>query len=104
MTTHYIKQDDTRPIFTKKLDPEIDATGAAVRFHMKNQDGGAVIVDAVATLVVANPAEVSYTFTASKTAIAGMFDAEFEVIFVGGEKRKYPNKGYDTVVIDAKLA
>ena len=103
MATAYIKQSNTGPVLKYKLDPETDIAGAAVRFHMKNQDTGVVVTDAAATILVDNPGEVQYAWVGADTVSAGTYDAEFEVTFSGGIIISYPNKGYLKVVMDAKI-
>ena len=104
MTTVYIKQGNTAPVLKYKLDPEVNISGAAIEFHMNNQNDGVVIIDAAGAIEQNNPGIVSYTFTPTNTQNFGTFDGEFKVVFAGGKIITYPNKGYIKVVMDARLS
>jgi hypothetical protein len=74
MMTFQIKQNDTSPqieaVLSDAAGTAIDLNGAAVRFHMRRA-GGAVVIDAAATIV---------------TAAAGL-----EVTYADGTIETFPN-------------
>lgn len=101
----YIKQNDTSPSMLATLQDAngvaVDVSGATVNFYMGNINGN--IVSSTATIVNAELGQVRYDWTASDTATSGIYQAEFEVIYVGGTKETFPNNDYISVVIKPDL-
>lgn len=98
--TFYLKRGDTSPSLRYALEPEtVDLAGALVQFQMRPR-GGETLIDAPATVVAtaASPT-VEYGWTATDTAEAGVFDAEFRVTFADGAVETFPNFGFLTVRI-----
>ena len=89
----YIKQNDTSPSMLATLQDAngvaVDVTSATVNFYMGNINGN--VVDSIATIVSAEAGQVRYDWVALDTANSGMYQAEFEVIYVGGTKETFPN-------------
>jgi hypothetical protein len=91
----YIKKDDQLPEIEATLrDADlvaVDITGnIGVRFIMAAK-GGAVKVDASATVVSAVGGVVKYSWQEPDTDTAGNFIAEFEVEFSDGRLETFPN-------------
>ena len=103
--TFYIKQNDTSPSMLATLQDAngvaVDLTGATVNFYMGNINGN--VVTSTATIVNAEAGLVRYDWVALDTADSGMYQAEFEVIFIGGTKETFPNNDYISVVIKPDL-
>jgi hypothetical protein len=105
--THYLKRGDTSPSLAYALDPaSVVLTGATVRFNMRAVNGGATKVSrAAATVVTATGTPtVRYDWQAADTDTAGIYEAEFEVTYVGGAVETFPNSGYIRVNIDGDIA
>tara|TARA_R110000822_G_scaffold68652_5_gene167029 strand:+ start:608 stop:931 length:324 start_codon:yes stop_codon:yes gene_type:complete len=94
MMTFRIKQNDTSPqieaVLSDAAGTAIDLSGAAVRFHMRRA-GGAVVIDAAATIVTAAAGLVRYVWLAGDTATAGSYQAEFEATYADGAIETFPN-------------
>lgn len=102
-----IKQGDRLPAFAAVVvdgdgEPVDISAGATARFKMRPAAGGAVKVNAVATIVDDGSEElrghVRYDWAALDTDTAGDFDAEVEVTSAG-LALTFPNHGYQRVVI-----
>jgi hypothetical protein len=107
-----IKQDDTRPVYVVPLvsdfgganDP-IDLTDAtAVKFLMRLQgDTGPPKVNAPAVITDAAAGEVTYTWDAADTDVAGTYEVEFQITWSDGGVQTIPNDSYFTVEIKTDL-
>jgi hypothetical protein len=101
----YVKQNDTSPSMLATLQDangtSVNITNATVNFYMGNINGN--IVNSTATIVNAAAGQVRYDWVDSDTANSGMYQAEFEVIYVGGTKETFPNNDYILVVIKPDL-
>lgn len=100
-----IKRGDTRTAIKANLknamgDP-VDLTNCSVYFHM------ALLGRSVAELVVSRRAHIQDVLTGEvwvvwapgETDIAGIYRAEFEVIYQDGKRETFPNNGYIGVQI-----
>ena len=110
--TFFIKQNDTAPDIQAALK---DSNGrvksmvnaAAVRFHMKDENGNMLVENGEGTVI--NPAKgiVAYIWQPGDTAIVGTHSAEFEIEYsstAGGGIETFPNTGYIKVIIKDELA
>ena len=101
----YIKQNDTSPSMLATLQDAngvaVDLSDATVNFYMGNINGN--VVDSIATIVDAEAGQVRYDWVALDTSDSGMYQAEFEVVFIGGTKETFPNNDYISVVIKPDL-
>jgi len=101
----YIKQNDTSPSMLATLQNAngvaVDLSDATINFYMGNINGN--VVDSTATIVDAEAGQVRYDWVALDTSDSGMYQAEFEVVFIGGTKETFPNDNYITVVITPDL-
>jgi hypothetical protein len=101
----YVKQNDTSPSMLATLQDAsgvaVDVSSATVNFYMGNINGN--VVNSTATIVDAEAGQVRYDWVASDTANSGMYQAEFEVVYVGGTKETFPNNDYISVVIRPDL-
>lgn len=102
--TFYIKQNDTTPSIKATLKDGdgtvINLTDASVRFHMRKIDSTTSVVDAAGSVVSpATSGIVQYDWSASDTATAGMYSAEFEITYGDGKIETFPNSDYIRVEI-----
>jgi hypothetical protein len=91
-----IKRGDTLPALARTLGDAsgaVDLTGASVRFIMRAANRDVVVVDFPAQIVSAVEGKVSYAWRPEDTAVAGSYDAEFEVTFGDGNILTFPNGG-----------
>ncbi|MEK7178567.1 MAG: hypothetical protein AAB721_02855 [Patescibacteria group bacterium] len=106
MTTFYLKKGDRLPkLRATLLDGDgaaINLTGAAVQFRMRPRGGGALKVDAAATIVTPASGIVEYSWAALDVDTEGVFDAEFAVT-LAGLVQTVPASGAVLVVIEPVL-
>ncbi len=84
----------------------VDLTGpATVKFRMKPVEGGALTVDANAS-IVGTPANglVQYSWQTADTDTAGLFVAEWRVTFPGGQVETFPNDEVLYVLVSEGLS
>jgi hypothetical protein len=106
MPDFVIKEGNLTPEITSTLkdqDGVVNLTGAAVRFHMRNRETGAVKVDAAATIVSPTAGTVKYTWTGTDTDTPGNYDGEWEVT-ISAKPTTFPSDGYDKIRITEKIA
>lgn len=78
--------------------------GASVRFHMRKAGATTPHFAAVgASIVEAANAEVAHAWSAPQTAVAGAYEAEFEVIDAAGNPSRFPTPGFQSVVISESV-
>lgn len=103
----YIKVGDRLPTIRYQLkdndDAVVNLTGHTVKFLMKTP-GGAVKVNASATVTDAATGKVSYSWVLADTDTAGQYHAEWEVTYSTGEKQSFPNDRYLVVEVKEQLA
>jgi predicted N-acyltransferase len=91
--TVFIGQDDTEPPFKDTLKRAGTAvnltTASALHFHMETPDGS-LITSTTASITTASAGEVEYQWSASDTATASTYYAEWEVDW-GTETETFPN-------------
>jgi len=100
MATFYIKQNDTRPSLYAQLIQDgsvIDLTGCTVKLAIRGRPPQDAVITDAAT------GNVRYDWTATDTANAGIYEAEFEVTFQDKSVQTFPNNGYITVVITEEI-
>ena len=95
-----IKQNDTSPalsvVVADSSGTAINITGASVIFKMRAVNSSSLKVNSSATITNASNG-VSYTFSASDTDTAGLFQGEFQVTFSGGAIETFPNSEYISI-------
>ena len=104
--TFTIKRNDTSPAIRWELDdPNINLVGASVVFNMKNTVTGALVVDRGAAEVVAVAARptLGYNWAEGDTAVAGLYEAEFEITFADESVETTPNDGNIVVKVVVDL-
>ena len=103
-----VKQGDTGPAFVQQLS-YTDGTlanlaGAAVAFQVRSLSSAAVVALTGTTAVVtAASGIVSYTPSATDTATAGGYMAQWIVTFPGGTVQSWPTAGYLWVQVEPSL-
>ena len=114
----YIKQGNTSPAILRQLQDAggapVNLAGASVRFSMASPDGTVRIARAVAAVFTgalpgggmasAVDGWMRYAWAVGDTAIAGQFNAEFEVTYADASVETAPNAGYEAIHIEKKLA
>lgn len=107
MTKFYMKQNDTSPAIKIECadgdDAVIPVTGASVDFFMRGSNG-TVKVNGTGSVTDGPNGIIQYDWSAGDTDTVGIFEAEFQVTFAGGEIETFPNKGYISVVIGDDIA
>lgn len=97
-----LKRGDTRTaiqaILLEPAGTPVDLTNASVRFHMVDHRG-VLRISKTIDIIDAVRGMVRVVFEPGETAAAGLYRAEFAVIFPDGRKETYPNHGYVTVHI-----
>jgi len=102
-----IRQGDTKPVLTQTL-TDIDGnalnlTGATVKFVMRTLTAVSPAINATATVTNAATGAVSFTFTATQTATAGQFMANFIVTYADSSVQTAPADGYLSINIEQNL-
>ncbi len=84
----------------------INITGATVVLNTRLQPGGAVKVNGGSMGVVGSAVNgrVKYSWAASDTDTAGIYEAEIQITFAGGLIQTIPPKGYFTIDITDDIA
>lgn len=107
MSTFTIKKGDRLPKLRATLvdgnSAVINLTGGSVQFRMRARAGGALKVNAAATVVDAVNGVVEYAWQAIDVDTAGTFDAEFAVT-LSGLVQTVPSSGYVLVIIEPLLS
>tara|TARA_B100001094_G_C18022415_1_gene715844 strand:+ start:235 stop:570 length:336 start_codon:yes stop_codon:yes gene_type:complete len=98
-----IKQNDTSPtlsvIIADSTGTAISLASASVVFKMRAVNSSSLKVNTSATITNASNGAVSYTFSASNTDTAGLFQGEFQVTYSGGLIETFPNSEYISINI-----
>lgn len=107
--TFYIKQNDTAPTIEAALTDSNGRrrtmeTAAAVRFHMKDENGNVLIENGIGNVQSPTKGIVAYEWQAGDTANTGIHSAEFQVTYDNGQVETFPNTGYIKVIIKDELA
>lgn len=106
-----IKAHDTYPSIQTTLyltvvgGTVIDLTNAvSVKFIMKADTGGTVVVNAAAVIDVPKTnGQVHYDWISADTAVVGTYRAEWEITWPGPKKQTVPTATYHTIEILADL-
>ena len=105
-----IKENDTSPalegIVRDGFGSPIDLTGATIVLNTRLRPGGAVKVNggSMGTVGSAVNGRVKYSWQASDTDTAGIYEAEIQITFSGGLIRTVPRKGYFIVDVSDDIA
>lgn len=90
-----ITQGDTRPSLAATLTDgagvAVSLVGATVRFLMEPIAGGALVVDAAATVVSPAAGTVRYDWVTADTDAPGLYLGKFVADFGGGQVQSFPN-------------
>ena len=107
MNTLTVKQGDLLPTVQARLTVTLadgsvlpaPLAGATVRFRMQAVGGGALKVNATATVIDGSTATVQYTWAGTDTDTSGTFLAEFDVTYSGSIPESFPNSEYILITI-----
>lgn len=105
---HAMKTGDREPSIRRKLlsatsgDP-IDLAGASAKFIMKDSAGNEAVNAAAVIETPTTTGVVRYDWQAGDTSEEGTFEAEFQIVFSGGNVYTMPNDGYIIVKITEQL-
>jgi hypothetical protein len=103
----YLTAGDTVPPITATLTDEAGAglnlTGATVTFRMSPIAGGALKVDAAATVVTPAAGAVSYAWQAADTDTPGYYLGRWRIVFSGGGVGSVPNDAPMLILIAAAV-
>jgi hypothetical protein len=98
-----IKANDRLPSIQATLSADL-TTATSVNFIMKSTGpGGAIKVNAVATIVTPASGVVRYDWIAADTATPGSYQAEWQVTWTGGKKQTFPTLTYHSIDVLADL-
>jgi hypothetical protein len=109
---HIVRQGDFGDVIESVLvDSEgvaVSLSGATIRFTMAPITGGvATFTDDAdndqSDTLPSSFGNVSYVWAESDTSTPGLYLAEWEVTFAGGQQQTFPNSGYITVLITEQL-
>lgn len=101
-----LKAHDRKPSIQATLTTggaAVNLTGSTVKFIMAPTAGGTPVVNAAAVIVDAVNGVVRYDWLATDTAMAGSFQAEWQVTDSGGKEQTFPTLTYHTIAILADL-
>ena len=104
--TFTIKRNDTSPALRWELeDPDTNLAGASVVFNMKNTVTGALVIDRGTAEVVAGADRptLGYNWAEEDTAVAGLYEAEFEITYADESVETTPNSENIVVRVAADL-
>lgn len=115
MSAYHIKQNDTGPYIEVTLEDvngPVNLSGAKkVLMHMKHIDGTPTIAGIVMTKVTdgtdgkfKHQWEPAAGETPAELAVAGEYNAEFEVYDVAERRTTFPEAGYSTIDVDLEIA
>lgn len=82
----------------------VDLTDATVTFTLASTDGRVLINKAAATVVTPASGLVRYSWGVSDLSSPGTYRCEWIATFPGGRQMTFPNRGYDTIELTARLA
>lgn len=108
MADFSIKSGDDTPSLVDSLtygngDP-VDLTNATVGLIMRSFSSPApVALTGTATITAALEGNVAFTFTAADTATAGLYMANWTVVFNDGAKMTFPTTGYLWISVEESL-
>ncbi len=107
MADFTVKQGDSAITFSDSLTYSdgsvVNLTGASVSFVMRAITSASVAFNTSASITSASIGTVAYRPTASDTATAGTYAANWKVSFSGGLVETFPTIGYLTVEIEENL-
>lgn len=99
MEVFRIKRGDTSPSLRVALEPAtISLIGATVTFQMRPRRGS-ISIDSVAVIEGNDPPVVRYDWQDGETDTAGIYEAEFRVLYADNTTETFPNSGFLSVVI-----
>lgn len=106
MGTHYLKENDTRPVLQVALknpdETAYDLTGASsMKLFIRLSDGTELSARTMVAVGDDTDGVVRYTWVAGDwdDLIVGEHEIEYEVIDSSGGRSTFPNAGYDTLLI-----
>jgi len=104
----FIKQGNTTPVFTATIVDNsgavVNLTAGSVKFIMRALTAQGTTVNATATIISGVAGTVSYTPTATDTALAGTYLVEWQYTLSGGATGTFPVDGYQTAVVEENLS
>lgn len=98
-----IKRGSTRPVLQYTLPDAADLRGARAAFIMSSRIDGMPVVNAPAAVSPLSPPIIQYAWQHGDTETAGLYYAEFEVVYASGEVETFPADGYLIVEVKQDL-
>lgn len=102
-----LKENDTKPVLSVILQyadgTAVVLTGASVYFVMRDRQGIVKMVG-TATVITAASGEVQYQWQVGDTDTAGLYEAEFMVVYSDGAVETVPSDGYLSIRVLPQLA
>ena len=99
-----IKQGDTRHAIRAALktvdDVPVDLNGTKITFKMFNRYEGLVINREA---IYETDGKVHFVFEVNETDKAGMYEAEFEVMYTDGRIETFPHSGKMQIYIESRI-
>lgn len=109
MADFTIGQGDVLPVLNDTLTytdgTAVNLAGCTVRIIVRALTGVNPIINTTTGVTIVNAAagQVSYTFTANDTALAGQYLAKWQVTFTGGQIQQFPTIGEIEITVEENL-
>lgn len=96
MESFKITQNDTSPPIRgdclSGTGQPVDVTGATVKFYMRELESDVLTVDGSGSVVDGQAGTIGYAWAPGDTSSPGVYLAEFEVTYPGGDVETFPSQ------------